>query len=117
MLRLLLVVLRATQPTYEHKHHFCVRHVWINRVSNHHTPELLDGAASIQWHRPHSLGDSATRAPRIRPQLYHALGRVALQVPGASGDLGGFTGSNVMTDKELLAKKSVHERLGQHLGN
>ena len=35
----------------------------------------------------------------------------------ANFDLGGFTGSNMMTDKELLARKTVRERLGQHLAN
>ena len=33
----------------------------------------------IRWHRLHSLGNWATGAPRIRPQLYHALGRIASQ--------------------------------------
>ena len=46
MLRFLLVVLRATQPTYEHKHHFVCATSGFNSVSNPHILELIDGASS-----------------------------------------------------------------------
>ena len=46
MLRFLLVVLRASQPTYEHKHLFVCATSGFNSVSNPHMLKLLDGAAS-----------------------------------------------------------------------
>ena len=46
MLRFLLVVLRATQPTLEHEHHFVCATSGFNSVSNPHMLEFLDGAAS-----------------------------------------------------------------------
>ena len=51
MLGVLPVVLRATQPTYEHKHHFVCA---TSSVSNPHMLELLDEI----WHDPQNSGRS-----------------------------------------------------------